>query len=57
VMSIRRPERQADLLQRVVSEAEREKLPPEARAAVIDLLKVLLTTCAAEVARARATDE
>lgn len=56
-MSIRRPERQADLLQRVVSEAESEKLPPEARAAVIDLLKVLLTTCAAEVARARATDE
>jgi hypothetical protein len=56
-MSIRRPERQADLLQRVVSEAEREKLPPEARAAVLDLLKVLLTTCAAEAARARATDE
>lgn len=56
-MSIRRPERQADLLHRVVLEVEREKLPPEARAAIVDLLKVLLTTCAVEAARARANDE
>jgi hypothetical protein len=56
-MSTRIPERQADLLHRVMVEVERETLPPEARAAVINLLKVLLTTSAAEATRARATDE
>jgi hypothetical protein len=56
-MSIRMPERQADLLHRVMLEVERKTLPPEARAAVLNLLKVLLTTCAAEATRARATDE
>ena len=56
-MSIRIPERQADLLHRVMLEVKRETLPPEARAAVINLLKVLLTKSAAETTRARATDE
>ena len=56
-MSTRKPDQQADLLCRATLEVERDRLPPDVRAAVIGLLKVLLTACAAETARVRSADE
>jgi hypothetical protein len=56
-MSARQTNHQPDLLHRATMDAERERLAPEIRAAVIGLVKQLLTECVSDAARVGSRDE
>jgi hypothetical protein len=55
-MSTRLQNQQPDLLFRAVIHAERERIPPDIRAPVVNLLKQLLTECVPEL-KTRRVDE
>jgi hypothetical protein len=56
-MSARQMNHQPDLLHRATMDAERERLAPEIRAAVIGLLKQLLTECVSGAVGVGSCDE
>jgi hypothetical protein len=56
-MSARQTNHQPDLLHRATMDAERERLAPEIQAAVIGLLKQLLTECVLGAAGVEPRDE
>jgi len=56
-MSVHRAIRQRDLLSHLTMVADRDRLPAEARLVVIELLKQLLTECAANAAEAEPPHE
>jgi len=56
-MSVHRAIRQRDLLLHLTMIADRDRLPAEARVAVIELLKKLLAECAATAAQAEPPHE
>ena len=56
-MSARLQDRQPDLLHRAAMSADRERLQPDVRLAVLALLKQLLSECVPGVAKTRSVDE
>ncbi len=56
-MSKKPVQQQPDLLQRAVMQAERQRMAPEDRAAVVYLLKQLLLECVGTPMTARSADE
>ena len=56
-MSVRLQDHQPDLLRRAALFADRERLPPEVRVAVVVLLKQLLSECVPGTAETRLTNE
>jgi len=56
-MSVRLQDHQPDLLRRAVLSADRERLPPEIRVAVVVLLKQLLSECVPGAVKTRLADE
>jgi hypothetical protein len=56
-MSARQTNHQPDLLHRAIMDDERERLAPDIRATVIDLLKRLLTECLSDGAVVESSDE
>jgi hypothetical protein len=56
-MAVRVQDHQPDLLRRAVLSADRERLPPEVRVAVVVLLKQLLSECVPGAAETRLADE
>jgi len=56
-MPVRLQDHQPDLLHRAAMSADRERLPPEVRVAVLVLLKRLLSECVLAATETRLVDE